>query len=219
MLYPEFRYRRPPPSYNASMQDYQHQVMVAHMQGETDANGNCDNYSLPSSPPPTYRSHASTIRPGIHITFPPQSGDYPSSRPPTYRSNAGTMGRPPLPPEMGTSSSDTSGSVEFINETGTVNNGTVNNAGTPNLSNGATPTLSVPQDTNNASNSAVSNSETEVEENTSASNSSTINRGFKLVEKLENILDESLKSSNDPESQNNAGDQEHVSPVSHMTSM
>ena len=88
MLYPEFRNRRPPPSYAASMQDHPVQDDTPPRQNEN--HPNMDNYSLPSSPPPTYRSQSSTMRPGIHITFPPtQGGPYPSSHPPTYRSSAG----------------------------------------------------------------------------------------------------------------------------------
>ncbi|XP_060581314.1 uncharacterized protein LOC132737947 isoform X2 [Ruditapes philippinarum] len=91
-MYPEFQYRRPPPSYNASMQEYQHQLMVAQQNPTPDIydpeNIPDEDYSLPSSPPPSYRSRASTVRAGIQITFPPnQGGDYPDSRPPTYRSH------------------------------------------------------------------------------------------------------------------------------------
>lgn len=95
-MYPEFQYRRPPPSYNASMQEYQQQTQLAAQQPQQtpdlyDPNNLPDeDYSLPSSPPPSYRSRASTVRAGIQITFPPnQGGDYPDSRPPTYRSHAG----------------------------------------------------------------------------------------------------------------------------------
>lgn len=92
-MYPEFQFRRPPPSYNASMQEYQHQLMVAQQNQQTPdlydpENIPDEDYSLPSSPPPSYRSRASTVRAGIQITFPPiQGGDYPDSRPPTYRSH------------------------------------------------------------------------------------------------------------------------------------
>ncbi|XP_045214072.2 uncharacterized protein LOC123564499 isoform X2 [Mercenaria mercenaria] len=91
-MYPEFQYRRPPPSYNASMQEYQHQLMVAQQNQTPDIydpeNVPDEDYSLPSSPPPSYRSRASTVRAGIQITFPPnQGGEYPDSRPPTYRSH------------------------------------------------------------------------------------------------------------------------------------
>lgn len=107
MLYPEFGHRRPPPTYAASMQEYQQQLVLAQQQYMDSVN--TDNYSLPSSPPPTYRSHVS-VRPGIPITFPPsQTGQYPSSRPPTYRSHSSTLGqqqphaRPALPLEQSAS--------------------------------------------------------------------------------------------------------------------
>lgn len=90
VMYPEFQFRRPPPSYNASMQDYQNQLSVTQQQPDTyDPEDLPDeDYSLPSSPPPSYRSRASTVRAGIQITFPPnQGGDFPDSRPPTYRSH------------------------------------------------------------------------------------------------------------------------------------
>ena len=90
-MYPEFQYRRPPPSYNASMQEYQVQLAAQQREGPDlydPENIPDEDYSLPSSPPPSYRSRASTVRAGIQITFPPnQGGDYPDSRPPTYRSH------------------------------------------------------------------------------------------------------------------------------------
>ncbi|KAL3875637.1 hypothetical protein ACJMK2_033567 [Sinanodonta woodiana] len=106
VLYPEFQYRRPPPTYSASMQEYQHQLMLAqqrHGSGSYDPdNLPVEDYSLPSSPPPSYRSHSSTLRTGIRITFPPNN-EHPNSRPPTYRSHVGTLGhshqRPSLPRE------------------------------------------------------------------------------------------------------------------------
>ncbi|XP_041363063.1 uncharacterized protein LOC121378805 [Gigantopelta aegis] len=97
VVYPEFQYRRPPPSYAASMQEYQQQLALAQQQCMQSGNGpNPDNCSLPSSPPPSYRSRTSTIHSGIHIAF-PQDGTYPNSQPPTYRSQAGRHQRPPLP--------------------------------------------------------------------------------------------------------------------------
>lgn len=103
VMYPEFQYRRPPPSYNASMQDFQHQLALAQSQREqfhATEELPAEDYSLPSSPPPSYRSRASTVRTGIQITFPPTQGE--NSRPPTYRSHASTQGhtahqRPSLP--------------------------------------------------------------------------------------------------------------------------
>ena len=85
------------------MQDYQHQLMLAQLLDDGRIQLQGDGYALPNSPPPTYRSHVSTVRGGMHITFPPtpQGGDYyPTSRPPTYRSNIGTTddrSRPALP--------------------------------------------------------------------------------------------------------------------------
>ena len=107
-MYPEFQFRRPPPSYNASMQDYQNQLSVTQSHPDTYDPENLpdEDYSLPSSPPPSYRSRASTVRAGIQITFPPnQGGDFPDSRPPTYRSHPSSTlpghghSRPSLPRE------------------------------------------------------------------------------------------------------------------------
>ena len=87
------------------MQEYHQNLARARIQLQNQqpppvidpSNANDDDYSLPSSPPPTYKSRASTIRPGLHITFPPtEAGDSPASRPPTYRSHAGTLRRPTL---------------------------------------------------------------------------------------------------------------------------
>ncbi|RUS85102.1 hypothetical protein EGW08_007154, partial [Elysia chlorotica] len=119
VLYPEFQYRRPPPSYAASMQDYQNQQPQPGA-GDADRrpghsgsifpSSATDNSSLPNSPPPSYRSRASTAHSGIHIAFPAASmsgnaagtgennpaGELPGSRPPTYRSRAPSR-RPSLP--------------------------------------------------------------------------------------------------------------------------
>ena len=109
----EFRNRQPPPTYNAAMnaarqstatdgqrnravsgQLTAQQIVNTQPSGSQTNGCDCpitgcvpgcqvDNYSLPSSPPPTYRSQASQSRPGIRITFPPTESD--ESRPPTYR--------------------------------------------------------------------------------------------------------------------------------------
>ena len=56
-MYPEFQYRRPPPSYNASMQDFQHQLVLAQSQRERFHSTEelpAEDYSLPALPlPPT----------------------------------------------------------------------------------------------------------------------------------------------------------------------
>ena len=80
---PEFRYRAPPPSYAAAMQDYQNELR--------------DLGSIPyvpGSPPPSYKSHTTIERPGIHIIF-PRNEDSPTSNPPTYRLR-NTLPRPSL---------------------------------------------------------------------------------------------------------------------------
>ena len=99
MMYPEFQYRRPPPTYAASMQAYHAQLADAQSNNNSVAlvNNNSDDFSLPGSPPPSYRSRASTIHSGVHITFPPGHDSAPNSRPPTYRSRADSHQRPRLP--------------------------------------------------------------------------------------------------------------------------
>ena len=113
-MYPEFRYRRPPPSYNAAMQDYQQQLAMAQIRHPEESNS--DNYSLPRSPPPTYRSRAGTVRAGIHITFPPQRPDFPASGPPTYRSHAdpAERSRPSLIMENRDSDSHSTGGLDNL---------------------------------------------------------------------------------------------------------
>ncbi|XP_043498660.1 serine/threonine-protein kinase phg2 [Polistes fuscatus] len=49
MIYPEFQFRTPPPSYQASMQEYRLRLLLL------------DRLQPTSSPPPTYRSNASSI--------------------------------------------------------------------------------------------------------------------------------------------------------------
>ncbi|GFR96078.1 tRNA pseudouridine synthase A [Elysia marginata] len=136
VLYPEFQYRRPPPSYAASMQDYQNQ-QLQHGGGDADRRsgqpagsssvpypGGAENSSLPNSPPPSYRSRASTAHSGIHIAFPAASssgnagsngthdGELPGSRPPTYRSRAPSR-RPSLPRNDMPDNNNDGGDVDF----------------------------------------------------------------------------------------------------------
>ncbi|KAK0168940.1 hypothetical protein PV327_002696 [Microctonus hyperodae] len=49
MIYPEFQFRTPPPSYQASMQEYRLRLLLL------------DRLQPTSSPPPTYRSNAASI--------------------------------------------------------------------------------------------------------------------------------------------------------------
>ncbi|XP_050430038.1 uncharacterized protein LOC126839088 [Adelges cooleyi] len=94
MIYPEFEYRAPPPSYQASMQEYRLRLLLLDRQT-----------SMPpvtASPPPTYRSQPGTLirgqnpccrDPGDLYLYQPSAlinpADY--SGPPSYRSRTSTM--------------------------------------------------------------------------------------------------------------------------------
>lgn len=82
-MYPEFRYRAPPPSYATAMQDHCHELRDIESMPYT-----------PGSPPPSYKSHTTIERPGIHIIF-PRNDEFPSSNPPTYR-----LRNPPSRPSL-----------------------------------------------------------------------------------------------------------------------
>jgi hypothetical protein len=56
MMYPEFHYRPPPPSYQASMQDYRLRLLLLDRHPGSAAPG---GHAV--SPPPTYRSHSGSI--------------------------------------------------------------------------------------------------------------------------------------------------------------
>ncbi|XP_013792719.1 uncharacterized protein LOC106476617 [Limulus polyphemus] len=76
MMYPEFQHRPPPPSYQASMQEYRLRLLLLdRQQGAA---------SSLVSPPPTYRSHSSSTlqRPPLNMV------ERDHSRPPSYRSRA-----------------------------------------------------------------------------------------------------------------------------------
>lgn len=57
MMYPEFQYRPPPPSYQASMQEYRLRLLLLD-RGSTPQIQAAQNAV---SPPPTYRSHAGSL--------------------------------------------------------------------------------------------------------------------------------------------------------------
>ncbi|KMQ96202.1 hypothetical protein RF55_3526 [Lasius niger] len=63
MIYPEFQFRTPPPSYQASMQEYRLRLLLL------------DRLQPTTSPPPTYRSNAGSIA---------APGTTRESRPPSY---------------------------------------------------------------------------------------------------------------------------------------
>ncbi|XP_015511991.1 uncharacterized protein LOC124297936 [Neodiprion virginianus] len=64
MIYPEFQFRPPPPSYQASMQEYRLRLLLL------------DRLQPTSSPPPTYRSNAGSVA--------ALGGTTRESRPPSY---------------------------------------------------------------------------------------------------------------------------------------
>ncbi|XP_014472458.1 PREDICTED: uncharacterized protein LOC106743281 [Dinoponera quadriceps] len=68
MIYPEFQFRTPPPSYQASMQEYRLRLLLL------------DRLQPASSPPPTYRSNAGSI-----VAQAPSARE---SRPPSYRAES-----------------------------------------------------------------------------------------------------------------------------------
>lgn len=53
MMYPEFEYRAPPPSYQASMQEYRLRLLLLDRQTNMPP--------VTASPPPTYRSQPGTL--------------------------------------------------------------------------------------------------------------------------------------------------------------
>ncbi|XP_046991824.1 uncharacterized protein LOC124596640 [Schistocerca americana] len=91
MMYPEFQYRPPPPSYQASMQEYRLRLLLLDRQPQG---------HNAVSPPPTYRSHvSSTFRAPLGLRREAASAaDY--SRPPSYRSRTSST-RPTLDPGGG----------------------------------------------------------------------------------------------------------------------
>ncbi|PSN57163.1 hypothetical protein C0J52_01476 [Blattella germanica] len=88
MMYPEFQYRPPPPSYQASMQEYRLRLLLL------DRASTGGGHAV--SPPPTYRSNSgSTLRAPLGIRREVAQSDY--SRPPSYRSRTSST-RPSLDP-------------------------------------------------------------------------------------------------------------------------
>ena len=160
------------------MQEYQQQLMLAQIQLNSD-NNRINSQNTPSSPPPTYKSHVSAVRPSLHITFPiPQGGDYPSSRPPTYRSTTGASDRPRI---------DTSGgdSHPIIHVPGDVSSiqgqGQVNSA--------CDTRDEVVQDSRTDSRSNVPQCPPHPE----SPSSSTLHRATEVVGYLDNVLDNTLR--------------------------
>ncbi|KAF0302091.1 hypothetical protein FJT64_025804 [Amphibalanus amphitrite] len=77
MVYPEFQFRPPPPSYHASMQAYRLGLLLdRHNAASAAGNG------AVLSPPPSYRPGTGTLRPGMNTL----SGHSEYSHPPSYHS-------------------------------------------------------------------------------------------------------------------------------------
>ncbi|RWS12883.1 hypothetical protein B4U79_00221, partial [Dinothrombium tinctorium] len=115
MFYPEFQYRPPPPSYQASMQEYRLRLLLL----ERSSSHHQNNSLSPVSPPPTYRSSAASSLAGT-LSRPSHCNTIqrPISRPPSYRSVVDShavmshpsniySNTPTLPSSLTTSSSNT----------------------------------------------------------------------------------------------------------------
>ncbi|KAE8737539.1 hypothetical protein FOCC_FOCC016997 [Frankliniella occidentalis] len=99
MMYPEFQYRPPPPSYQASMQEYRLRLLLLDRHPGAGGVGGPAPPSSAVSPPPTYRSHAgSLLRAPLGCRREVAASEY--SRPPSYRSRSSST-RPSLEPGGG----------------------------------------------------------------------------------------------------------------------
>ncbi|KAB0793698.1 hypothetical protein PPYR_13318 [Photinus pyralis] len=86
MIYPEFQYRPPPPSYQASMQEYRLRLLLLDRGHTPQIQAGVQNGP---SPPPTYRSYAgSLLRAPLSSRRDPSQSEY--SFPPSYRSQTGS---------------------------------------------------------------------------------------------------------------------------------
>lgn len=110
VIYPEFEYRTPPPSYSDSVQDRR------QVQHSATVHSTSVGPVLPDSPPPAYRSETGTLYSGTHAVL-PQSSEV--SQPPSYRRHSHrrtplasiTMETVPVGSSLGAANSDS-------NETG-----------------------------------------------------------------------------------------------------
>ncbi|KAF5284411.1 hypothetical protein FQA39_LY17086 [Lamprigera yunnana] len=86
MIYPEFQYRPPPPSYQASMQEYRLRLLLLDRGHTPQIQAGVQNGP---SPPPTYRSYAgSLLRAPLSSRRDTSQSEY--SFPPSYRSQTGS---------------------------------------------------------------------------------------------------------------------------------
>ncbi|KAJ1526739.1 hypothetical protein ONE63_008318 [Megalurothrips usitatus] len=95
MMYPEFQYRPPPPSYQASMQEYRLRLLLLDRHPGAGGGGGIAG----AGPAQTYRSHAgSLLRAPLGCRREVAASEY--SRPPSYRSRSSST-RPSLEPGGG----------------------------------------------------------------------------------------------------------------------
>ncbi|KAG8199585.1 hypothetical protein JTE90_009422 [Oedothorax gibbosus] len=88
MLYPDINLRPPPPSYQASMQEYRLRLLLMDRQTTSPVVTHPPPQQPPPPPPPVYRGPAT-----VYPRFPPNGiSDY--SRPPSYRSRPSSAGQP-----------------------------------------------------------------------------------------------------------------------------
>ncbi|XP_054282523.1 uncharacterized protein LOC128999841 [Macrosteles quadrilineatus] len=106
MMYPEFQYRAPPPSYQASMQEYRLRLLLLDRHSGV-VPGNT------VSPPPTYRSQGgSLLRAPITLRGTPAQSEY--SRPPSYRSRTSSRPDPSVTHSREPSGSEAGQAVNVI---------------------------------------------------------------------------------------------------------
>ncbi|GIY11371.1 uncharacterized protein CDAR_535681 [Caerostris darwini] len=84
MLYPDITLRPPPPSYQASMQEYRLRLLLMDRQTSS-----VTHQPPPPLPPPIYRGPAT-----VYSRFPGNVGLSDYSRPPSYRSRPSSAGQP-----------------------------------------------------------------------------------------------------------------------------
>ncbi|KAG8184791.1 hypothetical protein JTE90_015473 [Oedothorax gibbosus] len=93
MMYPEFQYRPPPPSYQASMQEYRLRLLLLDRHSTSNNATSPTSALSPVSPPPTYRSaHNAAQATTPHARPPLTLTEREYSRPPSYRSRASSAG-------------------------------------------------------------------------------------------------------------------------------
>ncbi|PRD25067.1 UNVERIFIED_CONTAM: hypothetical protein NCL1_41970 [Trichonephila clavipes] len=94
MLYPDITLRPPPPSYQASMQEYRLRLLLMDRQSPP-VTHQPPPPQPPPLPPPMYRGPAT-----VYPRFPASVGISDYSRPPSYRSRPSSAGQPsPVGPE------------------------------------------------------------------------------------------------------------------------